>query len=79
MSERNPLTDPQAGDCILAYAPDPVAIHVVHRRDDLVWFGGARIPIRSATVAAFVETLRMAKATSMNHLSELEKWPVPHA
>lgn len=75
---RNPLKDPQTGDCILAYGScGPVSIHIVHRREDTVWFASATFPIRSANVNAFVETMEMANASSMNHLSEFDKWPQP--
>lgn len=75
---RNPLKDPQQGDCILIYGSQgPVAIHVVHRREDTVWLASATFPIRSALVKAFVETMEMTEAVDMNHLSELQKWPEP--
>lgn len=81
MADRNPLTDPQPGDCILTREPAPASIHILHRRDPYIWFASAHFPIRSSTVAAFVETLRMADAEAMD-LTEEQKWPtprVPHA
>jgi hypothetical protein len=78
MSTRNPLTDPQRDDAFLCYLPTgPSKIYVVRRRAQWVWFGGPDLPIRSARVDHFTETLAMALAQCMNHLSEEQLWPTP--
>ena len=78
-ADRDPTSDPQAGDCFLVHFPcgGAVAVHVVHRRAEWVWFAGAHIPIRSSRVDHFVHTLVMGRAECMNALDEERRWPTP--
>lgn len=78
LTDRDPIADPREGDAFLCYLPNGIAkVFVVHRRAEWVWFGGPDLPIRSARVDHFTETLGIAKAQCMNHLSEEDLWPTP--
>jgi len=75
---RDTIADPQAGDCFLCTLPcGKMAVHVVHRRAQWVWFASGNIPIRSSRIDHFAQTLLMAKAVPMDDLTELERWPEP--
>lgn len=77
MTARDPLADPQQGDAFLCRIPHNTKVFIVHRRAEWVWFGGPDLPIRSARVDHFVQTLEIARARCVNDLGEERLWPTP--
>jgi hypothetical protein len=78
MTTRDPIADPQKGDVFMCCLPgSTVKIYVVHRRAEWVWFGGPTLPIRSARVDHFADTLLHTRAQCMNLLREEDLWPTP--